>query len=76
MQLKEKRYRNLYFRNKAGVFTLNNQSKIIEGNDSFFRMFENSIDKGDLLFNFEDHADWQLILEGLRSSKRRETNWM
>ena len=45
LELKEKRYRNLYFRNKAGVFTLNNDSVIIDGNDSFFKMFEGTLSK-------------------------------
>ncbi len=73
LQLKEKRYRNLYFRNKAGVFTLNNQTKIIEGNDSFFGMFENSIAKGDRLFKSEDFGEWHLIMESLRSSKKAQS---
>lgn len=73
LQLKEKRYRNLYFRNRAGVFTLNNQTQIIEGNDAFFKMFENSLEKGDLLFEPGDYTDWQLILEGLRSSKKTQS---
>lgn len=73
LEQKEKRYRNLYFRNKAGVFTLNNQTKIIEGNDAFFAMFENSISKGDRLFRSEENEDWHLIMESLRSSKKAQS---
>lgn len=73
LQLNEKRYRNLYFRNKAGVFTLNNQTQIVEGNDTFFRMFENSIQKGDRLFDVEHYSDWNMIMDSLRSSKKAQS---
>ena len=70
LQLKEKRYRNLYFRNKAGVFTLNSRTQIIEANDAFFKMFENSLNKGDRLFKDENHADWSFIMDSLRSTEK------
>lgn len=73
LQIKEKRYRNLYFRNKAGVFTLNNQTHIIDGNDSFFRMFESTLKKGDRLFEMEAYNDWNLIMESLKSSKKAQS---
>lgn len=73
LQLKEKRYRNLYFRNKAGVFTLNSRTQVIEGNDSFFRMFEDSLKKGDRLFKDENHADWSFIMESLHSSEKAQS---
>ena len=73
LQLKEKRYRNLYFRNKAGVFTLNNQTQIIEGNDSFFKMFENSLAKGDRLFDMDSYGDWNLIMDSLRSTRKAQS---
>jgi hypothetical protein len=58
LQLKEKRYRNLYFRNKAGVFTLNSRTQLIEANESFFLMFENTLKKGDRLFNWIGLSLW------------------
>ena len=70
LQLKEKRYRNLYFRNKAGVFTLNTRNQIIEANDSFFRMFENTVRKGDQLFKDADFSDWTFIMDSLRSTEK------
>lgn len=73
LQLKEKRYRNLYFRNKAGVFTLNSRTQIIEANDTFFKMFENSLKKGDRLFKDENYADWSFIMESLKSSEKAQS---
>lgn len=73
LQLKEKRYRNLYFRNKAGVFTLNNRTQIIEANDAFFKMFENSLKKGDQLFSNEDDADWTFIMDSLKSTEKAQS---
>lgn len=73
LQLKEKRYRNLYFRNKAGVFTLNSRTQVIEANDTFFKMFENSLKKGDRLFKDENYADWSFIMESLKSSEKAQS---
>ncbi|MCR9171257.1 MAG: PAS domain S-box protein [bacterium] len=73
LQLKEKRYRNLYFRNKAGVFTLNSRTQVIEANDTFFKMFENSLKKGDRLFKDEIYADWSFIMESLKSSEKAQS---
>ncbi len=73
LQLKEKRYRNLYFRNKAGVFTLNSRTQVIEANDSFFKMFENSLKKGDHLFKDEAYADWSFIMDSLKSSEKAQS---
>ncbi|MDB3906729.1 PAS domain S-box protein [Crocinitomicaceae bacterium] len=73
LQLKEKRYRNLYFRNKAGVFTLNSRTQVIEANDTFFKMFENSLKKGDRLFKDENYTDWSFIIESLKSSEKAQS---
>ncbi|XOV66255.1 MAG: histidine kinase dimerization/phosphoacceptor domain -containing protein [Fluviicola sp.] len=73
LQLKEKRYRNLYFRNKAGVFTLNSRTQVIEANDTFFKMFEKSIKKGDKLFKDESYADWSFIMDSLKSSEKAQS---
>ncbi|MBL4861444.1 MAG: hypothetical protein JKY09_00290, partial [Crocinitomicaceae bacterium] len=68
LELKEKRYRNLYFRNKAGVFTLKRTTEIIEGNDSFFKMFEGTLKKGDKLFRLDNQHDWDIIVDSLNIS--------
>jgi PAS domain S-box-containing protein len=70
LELKEKRYRNLYFRNKAGVFTLDQKTKIIDGNESFFKMLEGTLNKGDRLFGLNLQVDWDLILESLQASEK------
>jgi len=67
---KEKRYRNLYFRNKAGVFTLDKQTKIIDGNESFFKMLDGTLQKGNRLFGSDMQVDWDLILESLQASEK------
>lgn len=63
LELSEKKYRNLYYRNRAGVFTINRNSVIIDGNSAFFEMFENTIAVGDCLFADAFSKDWEIILE-------------
>jgi PAS domain S-box-containing protein len=70
LQLKEKRYRNLYFRNKAGVFTLNTRAQVIEANDTFYSMFDNTLSKGDSLFKKDNYNEWSLIVDSLKSSEK------
>lgn len=64
--INERKYRNLYTRNKAGVFSLDEESLILEGNKSFFNMFDNTLNKNDYLFTDELISDWKLILENLK----------
>lgn len=63
LKVSEKKYRNLYYRNKAGVFTINKNSVIIDGNAAFFEMFENTLSTGERLFSAAYMQDWELILE-------------
>lgn len=65
LELNEKKYRNLYYKNKAGVFTTDRKSRIINGNDAFFEMFEQTVAMGDLLFSIDQHNEWEFILESL-----------
>ncbi|MFK7785737.1 MAG: PAS domain S-box protein [Crocinitomicaceae bacterium] len=65
LEINEKKYRNLYYRNKAGVFTMNKESVIINGNTSFFSMLENTINIGEKLFSKERSEDWDFILNTL-----------
>lgn len=84
LELSEKKYRNLYYKNKAGVFTLDKNSKILDGNKSFFDMFEGTLTTGDILFGVRDKEklsgrddlfgqkekkDWNVILESLGESE-------
>jgi PAS domain S-box-containing protein len=68
LEQSERKYRNLYYRNRAGVFTIDQNAVIIDGNDSFFRMFEQTLDKGDKLFTGKTTDDWSWILETLDES--------
>lgn len=65
LELSEKKYRNLYYRNKAGVFTMDKESVIINGNTSFFSMLENTVSIGERLFKQKQTEDWQLVLNTL-----------
>ena len=65
LEINEKKYRNLYYRNKAGVFTMNKDSVIINGNTAFFSMLENTLNIGDKLFLKDRSSDWNLIINTL-----------
>ena len=78
LEVSEKKYRNLYYRNKAGVFTIDKNSVVINGNDSFFEMFENTVSLGERLFSIENLADWDMILESFgeqENSKNYQTQF-
>ena len=79
LEMSEKKYRNLYFKNKAGVFTLNKNSIIINGNESFFDMLENTVNLGDRLFSIENNYDWEMIIESFgekESSQNYQTQFI
>lgn len=61
----EKKYRHLYENNKAGVFTIDKNSVIINGNSAFFKMLDSLCSIGDKLFIEESQKDWKLIVESL-----------
>lgn len=65
LEISEKKYRNLYYRNKAGVFTMDKDSVIINGNTAFFSMLENTIKIGEKLFSKDRSSDWNLVLNTL-----------
>ena len=65
LEISEKKYRNLYYRNKAGVFTMDKDSVIINGNTAFFSMLENTINIGEKLFSKDRSSDWNLVLNTL-----------
>ena len=69
LELNEKKYRNLYYRNKAGVFTIDQKAKIVNGNDAFFEMFEGTVKMGDYLFSLDQNEEWTFILESLGSKE-------
>lgn len=66
---REKRYRNLYDKNRAGVFTLDKNSIILDANLSFFTMFENDLELGDRLFDWEQGGEWKFVLSSIEDSQ-------
>lgn len=60
---REKKYRNLYYRNQAGVFTTDLHSTILDCNQAFEEMFDREIGKGKKLYDNENGKEWQEILE-------------
>lgn len=61
--LSERKYKKLYNANKAGVFTLNTSSKIIDANDAFFDMFDRTLSIGKKLFPDRLKKDWEFVLD-------------
>lgn len=60
-ELNEKRYRNLFLRNRAGVFIMDTNSRIIDANPAFLMMFDNSVSEGNQLF--KDPEEWDFLKE-------------
>jgi PAS domain S-box-containing protein len=60
-EINEKRYRNLFLRNHAGVFVMDINSTIIDANPAFLAMFSNSIKLQDKLF--KDLQEWTFLKE-------------
>ena len=68
----EKKYRNLYENNKAGFFTIDKNSIILDGNQAFFKMLDSLCSIGDRLFIKESEKDWELILESLGENEHTQ----
>ncbi len=69
LEISERKYRNLYHKNRAGVFTIDHRSVIIDGNEVFFKMLDNTLQIGDPLFTTEYDDDWELILDTLNQTE-------
>jgi len=67
---REQRYRNLYQKNRAGVFTLDRDSIILDANQSFFSMFENDLSIGERLFDWEHAGEWKFILSSIEDNQQ------
>ena len=65
IEFSEKKYRNLYEKNKAGVFSINKNAIILKGNNSFFKMLDDCYKVGDRLFPINMQKDWDFIIESL-----------
>ncbi len=60
---REQKYRNLYNKNQAGVFTLNMDGVLIDFNNTFNRMFENTIQLNEKFFKKEFFEDWEELMD-------------
>ncbi len=69
LEVNERKYRNLYNQNKAGVFTLDKKSTIINGNTAFWEMFEGTVNVGENLFSGDQLKEWSFIQELLESKE-------
>ena len=58
---REKKYRNLYYKNQAGVFTLNNESYLLDCNEAFHMIFENDFQRDEQFFNASDKESWNRL---------------
>jgi PAS domain S-box-containing protein len=78
LAIREEKYRNLYFRNQSGVFTVDINSTILDCNQAFEEMFEGEKTKGRLLFENHVYKEWQEILEligGKESLRNYQTHF-
>lgn len=69
LEISEKKYKNLYYRNKAGVFTIDEHSIILDANNAFFEMMEHTLELGQALFSNEQIGEWELIRESFGDSE-------
>ncbi len=63
LEAREQKYRNLYYRNQAGVFTVDQNAVVIDCNDAFTDMFEGEIKHNTVLFDKNQLKEWEEIKE-------------
>lgn len=63
LMIREEKYRNLYNKNQAGVFTLDRATRLVDFNDTFFSMFEETFNIGDLFINEQHLEEWEELYE-------------
>lgn len=68
--LSEEKYRNLYFKNQAGVFTLDAKATILDFNETFDSMFEHQFTRGDHFCSEDKQASWDQVYELLVDAKQ------
>lgn len=62
IQIQEKKYRDLYYKNQAGVFTLNKFSVIIDCNEAFQTIFDNEFSINQPFFRAKEIESWSRLL--------------
>jgi len=68
IEARELKYKNLYYRNQAGVFTTDLDSLLIDFNDTFNDMFEGDFVLGDKLFPGELNKEWEVIKDLIQNN--------
>lgn len=61
---REKKYRNLYYKNQAGVFTLDQNGVVLDHNESFSDMFHETFSIGSDFFQAES-SEWKEIYDSV-----------
>lgn len=69
IEARELKYKNLYYRNQAGVFTTDLSSLILDCNATFKDMFEGDIRLGDKLFEGEPNNEWEVIKDLIQNNE-------
>lgn len=64
----EKKYRNLYHKNQAGVFTLNSIGQVLDYNESFSFMFNESFTVGSAFFQTTSN-EWKAIYDKVAATE-------
>lgn len=72
--LREQKYRNLYNKNQAGVFTLNKDAVLMDCNTTFIKMFDNTIHIGEMFFKEAFFEDWEELID-IVTSKHNLKNY-
>ena len=72
--LREEKYRNLYYKNQAGVFTLDRDTKLVDFNETFYLMFGGSFEKGDYFIKQEYLEEWEELYD-IISNKQNLKNY-
>lgn len=73
--LSERKYRNLYNENQAGVFTIDRSFRIVNYNVKFERMFEGTFQIGDLFVEDEEMKDLFEIVYDQHSLNNYQTHF-
>ena len=68
IEARELKYKNLYYRNQAGVFTTDLNSVLIDCNETFKDMFEGDFKIGDKLFPGSQNNEWEVIQDLIQNN--------
>lgn len=74
LMMREEKYRNLYNKNQAGVFTLDKSTKLVDFNETFHQMFGSTFQVGDNFISHEHLDEWEELYE-IISNKENLKNY-